>query len=211
MLKFNNKVMKFGNYWGTSGPVTPPEPPEPTPTYKLYYEMLPETSGPTQVTTDIDITEYPYLVIMFDFKVSSYGAGGTSFNFGNNSLNTRDHTYYYEGYTSILETGTSQSSTIINSRCNRYTLDGRYNYFMYSITPRDYHNHAYLINASTKFVKVYFDKSYSLNTTYGGAFERFEYWQTTKEASQIPIIKNITVYGFSTEEAATNYILNGSL
>lgn len=26
MLKFNNKVMKFGNYWGTSGPVTPPAP-----------------------------------------------------------------------------------------------------------------------------------------------------------------------------------------
>ena len=26
MLKFNNKVMKFGNYWGTSGSVTPPGP-----------------------------------------------------------------------------------------------------------------------------------------------------------------------------------------
>lgn len=33
MLKFNNKVMKFGNYWGTGGSVIPPEPPEPpTPT-----------------------------------------------------------------------------------------------------------------------------------------------------------------------------------
>ena len=29
MLKFNNKVMKFGNYWGTGGSVIPPEPPEP--------------------------------------------------------------------------------------------------------------------------------------------------------------------------------------
>lgn len=29
MLKFNNKVMKFGNYWGASGSVTPPEPPGP--------------------------------------------------------------------------------------------------------------------------------------------------------------------------------------
>lgn len=26
MLKFNNKVMKFGNYWGTGGSVIPPEP-----------------------------------------------------------------------------------------------------------------------------------------------------------------------------------------
>lgn len=26
MLKFNNKVMKFGNYWGTGGSVTPPAP-----------------------------------------------------------------------------------------------------------------------------------------------------------------------------------------
>ena len=28
-MKFNGKVMKFGNYWGTSGSVTPPEPPGP--------------------------------------------------------------------------------------------------------------------------------------------------------------------------------------
>lgn len=209
MLKFNNKVMKFGNYWGTGGSVIPPEPPAPT--YKLYYEMLTETSGPTKVTTGIDVTEYPYLVVMFDFKISGAGAGGSYFNFSSNSLNTRDHTLYYEGYTSILETSTSQSSTIINSSCNRYTLDGRYNYFKYGITPRNYHNHAYLVNVSTGFMKVYFDKSYALNTTYGGAFERFEYWQTTKEASQNPIIKNITVYGFSAEEDATSYILNGSL
>ena len=33
MLKFNNKVMKFGNYWGTGGSVIPPEPPTPVDPY----------------------------------------------------------------------------------------------------------------------------------------------------------------------------------
>lgn len=205
MLKFNNKVMKFGNYWGTSGSVTPP-----VPSYKLYYEMLTETSGPTKVTTGIDVTEYPYLVVMFDFKVIYGGAGGSYFNFGTNSLNTRDHTYFHSSETSILETSTSQSSTIINSSCTRYILDSAYNYFA-GVSPTGYHNHAYLVNISTGSMKLYFDKSYAINTTYPSAFERFEYWQTTMEVSQQPVIKNITVYGFDSEEDATNYIVNGSL
>lgn len=208
MMKFNGKVMKFGNYWGTSDSIISPEPP--VPSYKLYYEMLTETSGPTKVTTGIDITEYPYLVVMFDFKVIYGGAGGSYFNFGTNSLNTRDHTYYHRSETSILETSTSQSSTIINSSCTRVTLDSAYNYFA-GVSPESYHNHAYLVDISTSSMKLYFDKSYAINTTYPAAFERFEYWQTSKEVSQQPVIKNITVYGFSSEEAATNYIVNGSL
>lgn len=212
MLKFNNKVMKFGNYWGTIGSVISPGP---VASYKLYYEMLTETTGPTKVITGINITEYPYLVIMFDFKVSDYpsgGAGGTYFNFGSgdNDLRTRDHTFYHHSQTSILETNTSQSVSIINSSCTRVSLDGRYNYYA-SISPLDYHNHAYLIDISTNYVEVYFDKSYALYTQYPVAFETFEYWETTKEVSQIPTIKNITVYGFTSAEDATNYIINGSL
>lgn len=178
---------------------------------KLYYEMLPEISGATKIITDIDITEYPYLVIKYDFKTtagsSQWGAGGAYFNFGDSVLNTRNHTYYYRNQTSIYETNTSQLVNIINDSCSEILVDGRNNYLA-NKEPIDYHNHAYLVNISTNYVKVYFDKVYSLNTTYQTAFNILEYWQITQEVYQVPTIKNIYVYGFATEEDAINFIVN---
>lgn len=181
---------------------------------KLYYESLPEITGATKIITGINITEYPYLVIKYDFKTtagsSQWGAGGAYFNFGDNVLNTRNHTYYYRNQTSIYETNTSQLVNIIDSSCTEISLDGRHNYFA-DKEPINYHTHAYLVNISTNYVKVYFDKVYSINTTYPAAFNTFEYWQITQEVYQIPTIKNIYVYGFATEEEAIDFIVNGTL
>ena len=181
---------------------------------KLYYESLSEIVGPTNVDIDITVTELPYLVISYDFRVYEHpwytGAGGTYFNFNNNqnNLRTRDHTVYRPSETSVFDASTDQIVNIIDASCSRISLDGRYNYFMSNTSPKTYHNHAYLINISTNFLKIFFDAVYIANTSYSTEFDILKSWGTTQESIQTPYIKNIYVYGFATEEAAINFIVN---
>ena len=189
------------------------------PTNKLYYESLPEIVGSTSATVNIDVTEFPYFVLTFDFKVGpdGRGAGGTHFIFNNDNsytsdrqLRTRDHTVYNGSSTSILETNVA--GTIVNEACYRINnLDGYYNYFVNYISPRTYHTHAYLMDVESKFLKIYFDKTYMLNKSYSNKFTTLTKWETTQELNQVPYIKNIYVYGFATEEEAIDFIVNGTL
>ena len=186
------------------------------PTNKLYYENLSEFVGPSSANLNINVAEFPYFVLMFDFKVGpdGRGAGGTHFIFNNDTiyrqLRTRDHTVYNGSSTSILETGVA--GTIVNDACSRINnLDGYYNYFVNYVSPRTYHTHAYLMNIESKFLKIYFDKIYMLNTTCHEKFTTLTKWETTQESNQVPYIKNIYVYGFATEEEAIDFIVNGTL
>lgn len=172
----------------------------------LYYSKPEEVIGATKVTTSLNITAQPYLVIKYDSKVTYGGAGGVYFNFGTVTVQTRDHTYYHGSHTSVLETSTSQQSTIYGSNITRYSLDSKYNYFNTAVSPETYSNHAYIINIANGITKVYFNKTYAIYTNYNTTFNTLEYYQTTREVNQTPYIKNIEIYGFAREVDAINYV-----
>ena len=67
------------------------------------------------------------------------------------------------------------------------------------------------MDVESKFLKIYFDKTYMLNKSYSNKFTTLTKWETTQELNQVPYIKNIYVYGFATEEEAIDFIVNGTL
>lgn len=178
----------------------------------LLYEMTTEHTSAFNNEQTIDVSTYQYLVLEFQYKRSGSGASGIQsfFNsWGSNNIRTRDHSSYV-AHAAIIETATNISTTIVGSNISSKTVDGTLVYYRNDLSDTAYQQYHQLINLSSTQMKAYMNRVHAITVNYNrSAYTTYKGFNTWKEASQYPYVKNYRVLGFQTEQRAIDYITNG--
>lgn len=178
----------------------------------LLYEMTTEHTTGFNNEQTIDVSSYQYLVLEFQYRRSGSGASGIQSFFNNwnsNSLRTRDHSSYI-GHAAIIETATNISTTIVGSNISNRTVDGAMVYYRSDLSDTTYQQYHQLINLASTQMKAYMNRVHAVTVNYNrSAYTTFKGFNTWKESSQYPYVKNYRVLGFQTEQRAIDYIING--
>lgn len=122
MLKFNNKVMKFGNYWGSGGSVTPPGPVIEWDVWdRSTYD---DTSWQSTLTTEGSVGT---VTISTASQFINFGATASDF-YGNNSLTTLNANltkhFKFNDITTLTDASTVYSTLSNSGVKSRSTTDG---------------------------------------------------------------------------------------